>query len=83
MSDNKKVTILARIEFKADSKKVCYRCLSSNGKDIYTTCLWQGKACSCSCPSRKLECRHAIACEAREAERENAREYRRMAEMAC
>jgi hypothetical protein len=108
----KKVNIIARIQFKNDPRKVCYLVRSSNGTDQYTTCLFNGKACSCSCPARK-PCYHMIQLEAREAERTaasqpaqaeddfsdliepsppeeiarilaqtNAREYRRMAEMA-
>lgn len=63
------VLILARIAFKADPRKVCYQCLSSDGSTVYTTCLFNGRRTSCTCPARTLDCKHAKAAEAREAER--------------
>ncbi len=56
------VTIIARIVFKADYKKVCYLVRSSDGATQYTTCLFEGRATSCTCPSRK-PCKHMRAAE--------------------
>ncbi len=64
----KSVQITTRFQFKADSRKVCYTVRSSNGTDEYTTCLFAGKACSCTCPSRK-PCYHMAQVEAVEANR--------------
>lgn len=64
----REVTILARVEFKADSRKVVYQCLSSNGKDTYMTYLFNGKASSCECKATK-PCYHMTGCEAYEAAR--------------
>ncbi len=75
----KEVTILARVEFKNDARKVVYKVLSSNGKDTYMTSLFNGKACSCDCISRK-PCYHMTGCEAHEAARN---EERKMDEMAA
>ncbi len=74
----REVTILARVEFKADSRKVVYKVLSSNGADTYQTSLFNGKACSCTCPSRK-PCYHMTGCEAHEAERDAERKMDEMA----
>lgn len=65
----KPVTIIARVQFKADPRKVCYRVRSSNGKDVYTTCLFDGKATSCTCPCKTGNCYHRRQLEAREQER--------------
>lgn len=65
----KTVQIIARISFKSDPRKVCYSVRSSDGQSQYTTCLFNGKACSCSCPSKK-PCYHMTGVEAYEAERE-------------
>lgn len=64
----KTVTIIARIQFKNDSRKVCYLVRSSSGKDTYTTCLFNGKATSCTCPARK-PCYHMTQLETIEAAR--------------
>lgn len=65
---SKQVTVISRIEFKADSRKVVYKVLSSNGKDTYETFFFNGKACSCTCPATK-PCYHMTQLEAREASR--------------
>jgi hypothetical protein len=67
----KEVTVLARVEFKCDSRKVVYKVLSSNEKDTYITTLFNGKACSCTCPATK-PCYHMVQLEAREAARNAA-----------
>lgn len=64
-SASKEVTIVARVQFKNDARKVVYKVLSSNGKDTYETYFFNGKACSCSCPATK-PCYHMVQCEARE-----------------
>jgi hypothetical protein len=79
----KVVQIIARIEFKSDSRKVVYQVRSSNGADIYQTCLFNGKATSCiGCPATR-PCYHMAGCEALEAARREAEEtqrcYREMA----
>src|SRR5438046_534530 len=78
----KQVKVIARIEFKADSRKVCYIVQASNGIEQYTTCLFDGKACSCTCKAT-TKCYHKTGCEALEAARceaeENQRCYREMA----
>lgn len=64
----KQVTIIARYQFKADPRKVCYLVRASNGVDTYMACLFDGKATSCRCASRK-PCYHMTQLEAREAQR--------------
>lgn len=64
----KTVSIIARIEFRADTRKICYLVNSSNGVDQYETCLFDGKATSCSCPSQR-SCYHMQQLEEREAKR--------------
>ena len=71
MKTNKSVSIIARIAFKADPRKVCYIVKSSNGKDTYQTCLFNGKATGCSCPSTR-PCYHMTQIEAKEAARQAA-----------
>src|SRR5450755_4546155 len=73
----KTVSIVARIEFKADSKKVCYIVRSSTGIGTYTTCLFNGKACSCTCPTHGLNCYHCTQLEVIEAARREAAETAR------
>ena len=73
----KEVTILARVEFKNDPRKVVYQCLSSNGVDKYNTFLFNGKACSCECPATK-PCYHMVQCEAKEQQRNDERETARI-----
>lgn len=73
----KVVSIVARIEFKSDSKKVCYIVRSSNGASQYTTCLHNGKACSCTCPAHGLNCYHCTQLTAIEAARREAEETAR------
>lgn len=63
----KSVQIIARVQFKADPRKVCYIVRSSDGESQYTTCLFDGKACSCSCASRK-PCYHMDGAEQKEAQ---------------
>jgi hypothetical protein len=76
--------IVARIQFKNDPRKVCFQVKSSDNITVYTCCLFNGKVTSCSCPARVLNCRHAQAAEAAEAERSsviiNARRRRLEAE---
>jgi hypothetical protein len=74
----KEATFIARIQFKCDHRKVIYLARSSNGVDQHETTLFDGKATSCSCPSKK-PCYHMKAAEAREEARWT--EYRR--ELAC
>jgi len=62
------VQIIARIQFQNDSRKVCYQVRSSNGNDVYITCLFNGRACSCTCPAMK-PCYHMTQLEAIEAAR--------------
>lgn len=78
----KEVTVLARVEFKNDARKVVYRVLSSNGHDTYDTFFFNGKACSCSCPATK-PCYHMTQLQMREQARTDAAVYRRMAEMTA
>lgn len=61
----KEVTVLCRVELKADSRKVIYQCLSSDGKTTYNVFFFNGKVSSCSCISRK-PCYHMTGCQARE-----------------
>ena len=64
----KQVQIIARAQFKSDPRKVCYQCKSSNGKDTYWCCLYDGIATGCECPA-KVHCYHMDGCEKLEAER--------------
>jgi Na+-translocating ferredoxin:NAD+ oxidoreductase RnfC subunit len=64
----KTVQIIARIVFKSDNRKVIYLVRSSNGIDQYEVHMFDGKACSCTCPSRK-PCRHMAGAESKEQER--------------
>jgi hypothetical protein len=64
----KSVQIIARVQFKADPRKVCYLVRSSDGESQYTTCLFNGKACSCDCASKK-PCYHMAGAESKEQER--------------
>jgi hypothetical protein len=73
----KQVKVIARIEFKADSRKVVYRCQSSNGVDVYSTFLFDGKACSCECKATK-PCYHMVQCQAKEQARRDERETARI-----
>ncbi len=59
----KQVTVVARIQFKADARKVVYLVRSSRAEDIYHTYLFDGKATSCECPSKK-PCYHMAQVEA-------------------
>lgn len=68
-STTKEVTVLARVVFKNDSRKVVYNVLSSNGKDQYQVYFFDGKVCSCSCPATK-PCYHMVQLQAREDARE-------------
>ncbi len=60
--EQKTVQIIARIVFTADNRKVVYLVRSSNGVDQYEVHMFDGKACSCTCPSRK-PCRHMAGTE--------------------
>jgi hypothetical protein len=73
----KTVQVIARIEFKSDSRKVVYQVRSSNGADIYHTSLFEGRACSCTCPSYK-PCYHMVQLEALEAAHREAKETARI-----
>lgn len=72
----KTVKVIARIEFKSDSKKVCYIVRSSDGDGQYTTCLHDGRACSCTCKAT-VRCYHMVQCEAKEAAHREAAETAR------
>lgn len=63
----KTVQIIARIQFKSDARKVVYQVRGSQGQQ-YETCLFAGKATSCTCPAHK-PCYHMTGCEQKEAER--------------
>jgi hypothetical protein len=65
------VTTIARVQFKADPRKVVYLNRSSDGSTQYETSLFDGKATSCNCPSRK-PCKHMIHSEQAEAYRQEA-----------
>lgn len=66
----KVVNIIARIEFKADPRKVVYLVRSSDGTKEYQTCLFDGNATSCNCPSTSPRpCYHMTQLEAKEAAR--------------
>lgn len=64
----KTVQIISRTEFKADSRKVCYQVRASDGTGEYTTCLFDGKATSCTCKST-VKCYHMTQLEQKEAAR--------------
>lgn len=68
-SSTKVVQVIARIEFKSDSRKVVYKVRSSDGSSVYETCLFNGHAMSCTCPARK-PCYHETQLEQIEAERQ-------------
>ena len=65
----KTVQIIARVQFKADARKVVYLVRASNGVDQYETYMFAGKATSCTCPAHK-PCYHMTQLEAKEAERQ-------------
>ena len=56
----KQVVIIARVQFKADSRKVAYAVESSDGTKQYSVCLFDGKVTACDCPARK-PCKHMNA----------------------
>lgn len=64
----KKVQVIARVQFKNDTRKVVYFVRSSDGKKEYQTFLFEGHATSCNCPATK-PCYHMNQCEAIEAKR--------------
>lgn len=64
----KTVKVIARIQWKSDPRKVVYLNRSSDGVSQYETSLFDGKATSCSCPSRK-PCKHMKHSEQVEQER--------------
>lgn len=66
-SEQKTVQIIARIQFKADSRKVVYLVRGSHGEQ-YETSLFDGKASACTCPAHK-PCYHMVQLGAREAAR--------------
>jgi hypothetical protein len=68
----KAVKVISRIEFKSDSRKVVYNVRSSDGTQVYQTCLFNGKACSCTCKATK-PCYHMTQLEAREMVRMDAK----------
>lgn len=69
MQKQKTVLIIARYEWKCDARKVAYLVRSSGGSTTYQTYLFDGKATSCECPSRK-PCKHMDLAEQHEAERQ-------------
>jgi hypothetical protein len=64
----KTVLIIARIQFKVDARKVVYLVRASNGIDQYETYVFDGRAVSCTCDSRK-PCYHMTQLEQKESER--------------
>jgi hypothetical protein len=63
------IFIIARIVFQDDPRKVIYIVRSSSDATVqYQVHMFDGKACSCTCPSRK-PCKHMSRCEAQEQER--------------
>jgi hypothetical protein len=64
----KPVSVIARCEFKADTRKVIYLVSQSSGEGQYETHMFDGKACSCTCASRR-PCKHMAHCEQLEAKR--------------
>lgn len=56
------VQIIARVEFKSDSRKVVYLVRSSKGDATYQTTLFDGRATSCTCPAMK-PCYHMVQLE--------------------
>lgn len=64
----KTVQIIARVQFKSDARKVVYLVRASNGIDQYETYLFDGRALSCTCDSRK-PCYHMRQVETKEGER--------------
>ncbi len=65
------VTTIARVQFKSDPRKVVYLNRSSDGETQYETFLFDGRATSCTCPSRK-PCKHMAHSEQAEAKRQEA-----------
>ena len=68
----KQVQIIARVQIKRNGI-VVYKVRSSNGADIYETTFYNGKACSCSCPSKK-PCYHMVQLQEREDARKQQEE---------
>lgn len=70
--NGKQVIILARIVFKSDNRKVCYISRSSQSDGQYTTCLFAGRVCSCTCKGyqHNHKCYHATQIQQKEAERQ-------------
>lgn len=64
----KTVHVIARIAFKNNSSIVTYLVRSSDGANVYTTTLYNGKASGCDCPAHK-PCYHMTGCETLEAKR--------------
>ena len=64
----KQVTVIARVQFKCDDRKVVYLVRASNGTDQYETTMFDGKATGCTCPSKK-PCYHMKGVEALESKR--------------
>ncbi len=67
------VTTIARVQFHTDPRKVVYLNRSSDGETQYYTSLFDGKATSCDCPSRK-PCKHMAHSEQAEATRQEAQD---------
>src|SRR5450432_1859712 len=74
----KTVQIIARVQFKADARKVVYLVRGSKGEQ-YETYFFAGKATSCTCESRK-PCYHMTQLETKEAERVETTETVALAE---
>lgn len=51
------VQVIARYQFKSDSKKVVYLVRASDGIGTYETSFYDGVACSCTCKARGM-CYH-------------------------
>lgn len=65
----KQVQVIARVQFKCDSRKVVYLVRASNGTDQYETTVFDGKATSCTCKAKGC-CYHMRGVEALESKRQ-------------
>lgn len=61
----KTVQIIARVQYKSDSRKVVYLVRSHKGDATYQTTMFDGKATSCTCPAQK-PCYHMVQLEQKE-----------------
>ena len=67
----KTVTVLARITYKSDPRKVVYKVLSSDGVTKYNVYVFNGQVSGCECPS-KTKCYHKDQIQQREDARKTA-----------